>query len=296
MALHARLLLIGLYASGCSPTAQAVTPAPTEITLHDYHGYGAVDVEVAGQQVPFFFDTGGGITIITPALAADLHRKPWGRLTGYRMRGDRLDLPKCDPFALGFGSLQVVPSAVAVFDLGAFMPKDWTVLPGILTLQSLDPHAITIDLAHRHLTVENDESLKGRIAKMTPLEVRFERSSGGLTLVAFLAAKTPSGRAIWLEFDSGSDSTLVLAPHAAAMLGIDLEAPTVEKKIDKSGRVDRWIVPELEIQLAGLAPIKTRAVVEDLIFDGNFGRELIKNWVFTLDLKEGRAWATPANR
>jgi len=140
--------------------------------MHDYHGYNSVDVDVAGQRVPFFFDTGGGLTVITPALASSLHRTPWGRLTGYRMRGDRVDIPKCDPFALGLGSLQVVPPTVGVLDLGSFIPKDWEVLPGLLTLQSLDQRAITLNLAERRLTIETEETLKRRVATMTPLDVR----------------------------------------------------------------------------------------------------------------------------
>jgi len=61
---------------------------------------------VGGSKRRFLFDTGEGVTMISPQVAASIGCKPWGNVTGHRMTGGRLDAPRCDSvtFAAGAGS------------------------------------------------------------------------------------------------------------------------------------------------------------------------------------------------
>ena len=52
----------------------------------------SIRVKVGDQDELFLFDTAGGITVITPQTAEAIGHRPWGQITGYRMRGDRVDI------------------------------------------------------------------------------------------------------------------------------------------------------------------------------------------------------------
>ena len=66
--------------------------SPVVIPLATYLGaLPSLQVSIGGQQLTFLLDTGGGLTMLTPETAKALGCKSWGRLTGFRMRGDRLD-------------------------------------------------------------------------------------------------------------------------------------------------------------------------------------------------------------
>ena len=51
---------------------------------------------VRGQQGNFMFDTGGGISYVSPAFAQTIGCKPWGQLSGFVLTGQRLDMKRCD--------------------------------------------------------------------------------------------------------------------------------------------------------------------------------------------------------
>ncbi len=49
-----------------------------------------------GQPGTFMFDSGQGVSSFSPAFAAKVGCRPWGRTTGFRMSGERLDNQHCD--------------------------------------------------------------------------------------------------------------------------------------------------------------------------------------------------------
>ena len=51
---------------------------------------------VRGHEGNFMFDTGGGISYISPGFAQTVGCKPWGQITGFTLTGQRLDMPRCD--------------------------------------------------------------------------------------------------------------------------------------------------------------------------------------------------------
>lgn len=60
----------------------------------------SVKAIVGGKERTFLFDTGEGITMISPPGAADLGCEPWGNIVGFRMLGERFDAPRCDDVKL----------------------------------------------------------------------------------------------------------------------------------------------------------------------------------------------------
>ena len=263
-----------------APVGPAPPAKPVTIPLEPYLGVlWSFQGEVDGKPRRFLLDTAGGITVISSDFAKSIGCAPWGRGTGFRMRGDRVDAPRCDDVELkAAGQALQVPTA-GVFDLSALLPKDAPTLDGSVALDAFAGRAITLDLANRRLIVETAASLEARAARGVEVPVRLSREATGLALTPFIAATTSRGK-IWLELDCGSTGALILGKHIAAELGLDPEA--------KGGQ-------PLELALVGGPKISGKAGIEDMILDGNIGEPVLKTWIVTLDLANERAWIAPAS-
>jgi hypothetical protein len=263
-----------------APVHPAPPAKPVVIPLEPYLGVlWSFQAEVDGKPRRFLLDTAGGITVISQPFAEAIGCKPWGRVTGFRMRGDRVDAPRCDDVNLKAADVPLHVPTSGVIDFATLLPKDAPPLDGSVALDAFAGRAVTLDLAGRRLIVETPDSLKARARQGVETPVRFSREATGLALTPFVAAPTAKGR-IWLELDCGSTGALVIGKHVADLLGLD---PTA-----KSGQV--------EMTLVGGPKISGKALVEDMILDGNIGVPALAQWVVTLDLAGERAWIAPATK
>jgi hypothetical protein len=277
------LLLTLLLAVGASAGAIQAKPAAAPaavIALEPYidedhfifHG------RINGQDGRFQFDTGGGLTVLTPQTAAIAGCKPWGQFTGFRMRGDRVDLKRCDKVAIEAGGLRLDLPTTGIWDLSAILPKDAPAMAGSVGLDAFAGRAVTLDLAGRKLIVESPASLKARIAHATEVPIHVVREVEGYAPSVMAGLDTPSGR-IWLTVDSGNDTPITLGRPVAALLGLDPQK--------KGGQ-------PLAATLAGGLPLTGKAYVQDIIMDGNIGVPVLRHWVVTFDMARGRMWVSPA--
>ena len=85
-----------------------------------------------------------------------------------------------------------------------------------------------------------------------------------------------------MEIDSGNGGANVIAKHIAPLIKV------------KTGTKE----PQpANFSLVGGIPVTGNVRVNDtLIMDGNIGTRFLVNWDLTLDLKNGRAWLTPARK
>jgi hypothetical protein len=190
------------------------------------------------------------------------------------MRGDRLDLQRCDAvrLELGGGALNV-PTA-GVWDFAKLLPEDAPPLDGSLALDAFAGRAVTLDLSAGQLVLEDDASLGARVARASKVPVRFDRSAQGLALTPLVAVETEKGR-LWMELDSGSDGAVIVGRHAAELLHLDPSAVRGQR---------------LAMRLAGGILVEDTALVQDLILDGNIGAPVLERWIVTVDLARGRLW------
>ena len=87
-------LLLSFFGAVCAEAARAEA---VTITLQSYvNRFCAVQLAVNGQTGTFLFDTGEGLSVLSPDFATRVHCEPWGQITGFRFSGDRLDAPHCD--------------------------------------------------------------------------------------------------------------------------------------------------------------------------------------------------------
>jgi hypothetical protein len=253
-------------------------PAPAAdvdiLTLTPYQtaGHRTVQASVGGQTLPFIFDTGGGVTLITPALAEAAGCTPIGRLVGYRMRGERVDFGRCDGVVPRAAGATLTDRTVGVFDINALLPPDWPALGGLITLASFEGRLVTVDLAGGEVRAAPSPAPAADAVRMNVV-----RQASGFSLVVLIPSPTPTGD-LWLELDTGSSAPLLLAPHAAKMLGVE----TTQKGDGPP------VFEAASLSLPGVGRVQTPGAVVDMIYDGNIGAPLIERFIWELDLAHER--------
>lgn len=273
-------VILSVGAVGAQATKTNNETPPVEIRLeHDALGKApTINVQIGGKTYPFLFDTGGGITTISPAIAKEIGCAPFGQITGFNAGGTRLDFKRCDHVDLKLGDYQTRVDA-GVFEIMPLFGPDTKEIGGIIALQTFQNQVITIDLAGNRLFVETEKSTAERIRDMKPLESRIGSQGGGSVIDIFVAANTPKGK-IWMEFDTGNFSTLQFAPHAQEMLGINFDAPNRAK-----------MTKPVKLELAGLGMIEMPGRERNMIYDGMLNYDTISKWIVTIDLGNGGMWA-----
>src|SRR5690606_8408577 len=166
-------------------------PAMAQTTpLGDYFGIPTVEVTVAGETGPFLLDTGGGISVISPALAEAAGCRPFAQITGYRHSGEQVTMPRCDDLALTIdGEALRVPSA-GIFDIGSLLPPDAPRIEGLIALDVLAERPFTLELGAGRLIFETPASLAARIVDAVEIPIRFHRQAGGISLTVMVRAPT----------------------------------------------------------------------------------------------------------
>ncbi len=229
----------------------------------------AVRVTVADEERLFLLDTGAGITCVSPALASECGVEPWGRLTGFRMSGERVDLQRADGLALSLGGRALAPLTVGVLDLSTLLPEGWPAVDGVLALDAFRDQPLTLDLAGRSLTLETPETLAARVAAGDELAIRVSRPVQGWAREVFVAAEL-DGRTWWLELDSGNTAPVLLAEHTG---------------LEEDG--------EISLDLGGM-PWTGEFLLQEMILDGNLGQTFLAGRLVTLDLQAERMVVAPA--
>lgn len=264
-----RIALLVLFTSiaHAAPTWPA---KPIEITLDHPRGGHArtIQAELGGARHTMLFDTGGGVTAISPALARELGCTATGTSIGLRMTGERVEVPLCRDIEVRVGGLAIRTEA-AVIDLGAMLGKQGPTVDGMISLATLDDLAVTLDLARERLWIESPRSLAARTKQATSVPFRRATGIGGGQLSPFAGVRTPKGT-VWLEVDSGHGGTTFVSPNAASLLG----APD-------GGEA------ELALGKPSHLPLVVR---KDLVLDGVLSAATLARTTWTFDLRGDALW------
>lgn len=252
-------------------------PAATAIALEPYAGrLRSIGGLVGDRQAVLLFDSGGGWTILSPELARHAGCEPAGRAVGLRMTGERIEAPLCADVPLQLGGYRRATGPAAAWDLMALLPAGLPRVDGVVSLDTFAGRTITLDLAHERILVETAESARARTRTMQPLQLRLTTGADGSELLAFVGVPA-AGTTLWLLVDSGNLDDVVVAPHAARLLGLAGDAP--------AGTVRLPLAP-------GFA-VDTRVRVRDLIYDGALSEAVLRRATWTLDLATGQGWVQP---
>jgi hypothetical protein len=234
-----------------------------------------MEAEVAGARHLYMFDTGAGITLVSPATARQAGCTPWGRATGFNMMGNRSEGPHCgEAVTLTAGGIALKPPLTGLINMADNNPRD-AELDGIIGLNLFEGRTVTLDFAAGTVTLESEGSRAARIAGMRPLRIRLKRELDGAALAVVAAVPTPKGP-LWMELDSGNGGTVLVSKPVAELVGMD---PKLEGKQPADFAV-----------LGDIRATTEDAFTPDMIMDGNLGMPFLRNWVVTLDLARGLAW------
>ena len=267
------VIMLGALLGSVSAAATRQDGTVVPLTLYDAK-QPTIEAVVAGHRRTFLFDTGEGVTMISPALAKELGCEPWGNISAFRMLGERLDVKRCDEVSFDIGGERRKAASVIVYDLAEIAGKGAPPLDGAVGLDLFAGRMITLQFGTRRLIVETPRSAKRRIRYSVEVPLRLSRPDG-LALDVNLGVSTPRGLA-WMELDTGNAGPTIFVSQAMApLLGLD------------PGTRD----PQDVIVHLAKTTLRTRArVFPNMIIDGNIGMQLARNRDITLDLKNARAW------
>lgn len=259
------LLVASLVGAGVS---NAETVALTPYLEKDAPGIYTTVVDIDGKKATLLVDTGAGITAVTPKFAATIGCTPYGRITGFRMRGDRLDTQKCGKHRVTLGG-QAATIDVMAFDLMTLLPKNAPPLDGIVGLDALGKRSFVLKLADK--TLETDWVPIGKEWTEGVMRIQREIAGGAATVFVEVQAKTGT---LWMLMDSGhAGGPVFLSPAAVAQLG----SPAVGGPVT------------LNISGAGVQSVPVK-VVDQLIYDGVLGETFLRQFDVAVDLGSGRIW------
>jgi hypothetical protein len=257
-----------------------------------------IAVCVGDTESRFIVDTGMGVNLVSDSLAQALGCSPTGSVfAGRRMSGQEVTAPmiSLDEVRLGDRRSRDVPAAI--FDMGAMAGLDG--IGGFLSLQFFRSTPVTIDYPAQVLALEDEQSLARRAESGFPVNVQVKHD--GPSTDVHLGLRLPSGRAITVEVDAGSDH-LILNQALAAEAGVDLTAENVRnvEGQDETGHPFARYFTALrgDVSLAAAAQIRQsdpEVMFQDIIYDGLIGDRFLRNFIVTYDLPRSRMiFAPPA--
>ncbi|MDQ2701371.1 MAG: retropepsin-like domain-containing protein [Pseudomonadota bacterium] len=269
--------ILALLAASLMP-ALASAAEPQAIPLDDFGGrLRSIGLVVNGQTGTFTIDTGGGVSLVSPAFARKIGCTPWGAHTGFRLTGERLDLPRCEDVRFGLpDGTQLRPVSAGVLDLGPLLFEGAPAVDGSIALDAFEGETFTLDLGNGTLTMETPDSLETRSKQATEVPIRLARQAGGHALGVMVPVASPKGT-LWMSLDSGGGPPVLLRDRIAAEAGAD---PTAEG------------MQPYQLTLADKTEtaVSTHALVRDMILDGVIGMPVLVRWSLTLDLEDDRLW------
>lgn len=296
MVLAALAAVVPTRAAPAAAPAAAGEPAPATIQLDRHRaGFRTLPVRVGGRTRTFLFDTGGGNTVVSPAVADDIGCEPRPGGFGLRMTGERVHYGVCRRVRLGLGPVDVVHGTILVVDVGALLPRGAPAVEGVVSLESFGGRAVTLELAAGRLVVETPASLAGRIGDMTALQARFEEGATASGVNVSVAVRA-GGRLAWLSVDSGNLDRVLLDDEVARELGLELRSKGFgfESRFPGAGTPPRWEFDAVRLDVVGLGEVEVPVAVTELIFDGALDVGFLERWVLTFDLEGRRLFAAPA--
>ena len=161
-------------------------------------------------------DTGAGLDVFAPALVSKLGGKPAGQFTGFRMTGERLDLPLFVIPELSIGSLVRKNALVATWEV-LDEPHREGFIDGIVSVNFLRDQPFTLDFVNKVVVLESGQSLERRRAagQVSALQLHDQRGIALDVFAGFLIGDRPGE----CEIDTGSPSATVSSRYAAAGAG-----------------------------------------------------------------------------
>jgi hypothetical protein len=238
-----------------------------DVELRPYfRGLRTVEAVVGRDTVPFLFDTGGGVTVISPEVARSIGCAPFGRMIGHRMTGEPVEFQRCDSVEIVVGALKLSHAPVAVLDVNALLPAELPKLGGVLSLDSFRGRILLIDWPAGRVTVR-DASARAPADFPASLPLRFATGDNGESLVVLVPVSGTRGP-LWLLLDSGNIRGTLLGRHVVRETLVPLDGERAQLTLPGGSS---WVAEFEALSLIldgvlGVAFLERGPVVLDLRF------------------------------
>jgi len=242
------------------------------------------------------FDTGIGVSLLTPRLGERLRIRPQERaFTARRMSGQEVSVPLYSLSSLSLGAREESNVTVGVLDLlpsDGSLPPEFTGIEGILSPGAFPGTPVTVDPEARELVLEDEASMVDRLRRGVSVPVRVDRD--GPSVGVFLDLVLPDRSGATVEVDTGTPG-IILHTRFMAGLGVRAGAESVRtvRGADETGhRYTRHFA-----KVPG--PFRVRAAPElrqdglevmfqEIIYDGLVGDAFLRSFRTTYDLSGSR--------
>jgi len=254
------------------------TYSQTEITLENYfRTLKSIKVEIEGKTYDFLFDTGGGLTFISPSIAKEIDKAVYGNFVGFRMSGEKIESKLCDSIYIKISGSEFFHSYVGVFDIMSLLPEEFKRVDGLISLKTFENEKISLNLKENKLIVETNKSFNEKIKNMNLVKSQFASgpSGGELNILTGILFKNHYW---WFLFDTGNIAQTKVSDNTAKEWGIN-----PKNESDSSG-IDEFI-----FVIAGDS-ISAPAVVDKIIYDGALSYDFIYQSEYTISFKDEKMW------
>ena len=263
------------HSAFAAPANMATLATPVTIPFTRGPGHlRSIRVRVGADSADYLFDTGGGITVISPQDSAALGCIPGARSFGVRLTGEVLAGRTCANVTLGVGPFQVTSDA-GVMDLARLLGPHAPAVRGMISLNAFAGRALTLDLAHEQMIVETPASLAERVRHMTAVPMRIATGEHGGQLAVYVGIRATNGAMLWFEWDSENNASTLVSPQALALLGDDSTSRMTDLPVT--------LAPGVNVVI----PMMTKA---NMIHDGVLSAGFMERAVWTVDLARGELW------
>jgi len=254
-----------------------LTFAQNEIFLDNYfRTLKSVKVDIENKTYNFLFDTGGGITIVSPKIIEDINKSSYGNSIGFRMSGERVESKLCDNLDIKIGGINFSHTNVGVFDIMSLLPKDFKQLDGVISLKTFEHSKISLNLIANKVIIETEESYKEKIKNMHLIQSRFANGPNGSELNIFLGTRAKD-HLWWFLFDSGNIAQTKISTSTAKDWALTFK----ENEITEIGAYKFEIAND---------SITAPTIIDDIIYDGAFSFDFIQQSEFVISFKDKKIW------
>ena len=236
--------------------------------------------------VHLIFDTGSGLDVLAPSLIEKVHGTPAGQFTGFRMTGERLDIPLFIVPELSVGPVRKENALVGSWDV-----LDKLHLDGIVSLNDFRQQPVTFDFVKKAVIFETPESLAQRRATETSVPVKFD-DQRGIALDIF-AQFLIDGQPGQCDIDTGSPIATVSTRYMER-LGIEKDGKDVrkiERRTVAGATQIRYDTNLPQVALAAapqISLVHPRVGFSDIIYDCVIGLDFWSDRTLTIDIPERR--------
>ncbi|MFY9717246.1 MAG: aspartyl protease family protein [Thermoplasmata archaeon] len=250
----------------------------------------------ASAHTRLILDTGIGVTLLTPALAARAGARDTGHeFVGKRMSGQAVPVPLSELSSLAVGATRQSDALVGVFDLlpgRNTLPPEFATIEGILSPTFFGSAPFTLLFVRRTLVVEDLASMKTRSVGGDSVPLRAVRDGPSLEL--FTDLRLPNGRIVSVEVDTGTESLILNSSFLPELLDTEHTAMgRTEEKTDETGHrvlrhharlsgaislvsAPRWLQPDPAV------------VFQEIVHDGLLGCDFLRRFTVTFDPDGGQ--------